>query len=61
MLDSVGTHTETGEEFVCYRDEDGRTWVRPLQMFNEVFDDGTHRFVFVKEVNDKVTEVKSVI
>ena len=31
----VGRHTETLEEVVIYADEQGTTWVRPLEMFVE--------------------------
>lgn len=32
---AVVTHTETGEEIVCYTDEEGKTWGRPKSMFLE--------------------------
>ncbi len=36
----VGTHTETGEQFVVYRAlyGDGQIWIRPVLMFLETVD-----------------------
>jgi cyclomaltodextrinase len=30
------THTETGEKLVVYRDQDGKIWCRPFDMFYEM-------------------------
>lgn len=36
MIVAVGTHTETGEKFVTYRDvQNNQMWVRPLSMFTD--------------------------
>ena len=39
-------HSETLEDMVVYQPlKTGNTWVRPIDMWNEVVDDnGTHRF-----------------
>lgn len=34
----IGTHTETHEELVIYKDKDGRIWLRPLSMFTSKVD-----------------------
>ena len=31
-----GTHTETGEVFIVYRDITGKVWIRPKDMFYEL-------------------------
>lgn len=31
----VGTHTETSEKMVAYRDGKDNFWIRPLEMFEE--------------------------
>jgi hypothetical protein len=45
----VATHTETGEELVVYRSKlwtDNRVWARPRAMFEEIDENGVHRFTF---------------
>ena len=41
----IAEHTETRETLVVYRScEDGKIWVRPAEMFDEVMSDGRRRF-----------------
>ncbi|MBE6122822.1 MAG: DUF1653 domain-containing protein [Solobacterium sp.] len=49
---AVGKHTETLEEMVVYRDDDGKTWIRPKADFEAaVTRDGKtfERFAMLKE------------
>jgi hypothetical protein len=43
-LIATADHTETGEELVIYKDEEGRGWARPKKIFFEnVVIDGEER------------------
>lgn len=45
----VAKHSETEELLVVYRPLYGERglWVRPLEMFDGVLDDGTKRFLYI--------------
>ena len=47
---ALAKHSETLEDMIVYRAvTDGKTWVRPYSMWNEVVDDkGTLRFTIEK-------------
>ena len=41
--------SETLEELIVYQSSDGKTWVRPKKMWNEIVDDkGTLRFTLIE-------------
>lgn len=51
---AIGTHTETAEELVVYKDEEGKIWLRPVEMFLEEIEKPEHnykgpRFVYIGE------------
>lgn len=47
----IATHSETEEKMVVYRALYGEfgLWIRPLNMFDEVMDDGRKRFTYVRD------------
>ena len=47
----IATHSETEVKIVVYRALYGEfgLWVRPLDMFDEIMNDGRKRFTFVRE------------
>ena len=50
----TATHTETGEEMVCYYGKDpNKMWVRPASMWNDVIN-GVPRFKKIKPTFCKV-------
>ena len=51
----IGVDTETLDKVVIYKREDGTgpVWVRPLQMFNEIVEDGLPIFRIVRKTASK--------
>ncbi len=54
LVIGVAIHTETEEELVLYTEvpvtSGGRIWARPVSKWNEPVEDGTPRFICIKEV-----------
>jgi len=47
LLDGPGVHTETNEQLIFYRNEDGLRFVRPFHMWNEEVSPGVRRFTLI--------------
>jgi len=45
----IASHSETLEHLVIYADQKGKLWARPQTMFEEILQDGRHRFEFVEK------------
>ena len=43
----VGRHTETMARHVIYKGDSGPIWIRPLEMFMGVTEDGIKRFEYL--------------
>lgn len=54
VVEAIAKHSETLEEYVVYRNDNGETWIRPKNMFfEEVNKDGYNgpQFTLLREVN----------
>lgn len=49
LLSGSCRHTETGDQFVVYRNRDGEWWARPRLMFFEEVKSGVMRFAPLSE------------
>lgn len=54
MVIGIGTHTETHEDLVIYKDKNNKVWLRPLSIFmskvdKEKYPDATQEYRFELE------------
>ena len=55
---ALARHTETDEEMVVYKDEQGNTWARPKEMFSSLVDKGKYPEIKQKYRFEKIEETK---